>query len=67
VTYTDNTPWTRAEVKHLIRRADEGASASVIGRELGKSRSAVLGKAFRLKVRLYGVSDGRRRGSGESE
>lgn len=40
--------WTVEDTAILRRRWDEGASASVIGKELGVSRSAVLGRVFRL-------------------
>src|SRR5579871_359482 len=44
--------WNEARVALLTRRWAEGASASVIARELGGvSRSAVLGKVHRLKLR----------------
>jgi GcrA cell cycle regulator len=43
--------WNEARVALLARRWKEGASASVIAGELGGvSRSAVLGKVFRLKL-----------------
>lgn len=43
--------WNEARVALLARRWAEGASASVIALELGGvSRSAVLGKIFRLKL-----------------
>jgi GcrA cell cycle regulator len=44
--------WNESRVAQLTRRWAEGASASVIARELGGvSRSAVLGKVHRLKLR----------------
>ena len=44
--------WNEARVALLARRWAEGASASMIALELdGVSRSAVLGKIFRLKLR----------------
>jgi GcrA cell cycle regulator len=44
--------WNQSRVALLTRRWAEGASASVIARELGGvSRSAVLGKVHRLKLR----------------
>jgi len=45
------TDWNEARVAFLARRWADGASASVIALELGcVSRSAVLGKIFRLKL-----------------
>lgn len=47
-------PWTNEHVELLRKRAAEGCSASEIGSEVGVSRSAVIGKAHRLKLQLAG-------------
>lgn len=46
------TAWTEEEFDVLRRRAADGASAAEIGRELGRSRNAVLGKLHREVVPL---------------
>lgn len=44
-------PWTPEKIEELRKAWGEGKSASVIARELGiGSRSAVIGKAFRLQL-----------------
>lgn len=47
-------PWTNEHVELLRRLAAAGCSASEIGGEVGVSRSAVIGKAHRLKLQLAG-------------
>ncbi len=43
--------WTEASIAHLLRRWKEGASASVIAKEIpGASRNAIIGKAHRLRL-----------------
>lgn len=53
---TDVT-WTDARVARLKKLADDGWSAQQIADELGAlSRSAVIGKAYRLGIELRGTS-----------
>jgi len=42
--------WTAERVDWLRRRWQDGASAGVIGKEMGATRSAVLGKAHRIDL-----------------
>lgn len=42
--------WTDDETDAAIRLWKDGVSATIIGCRLGKSRNAVLGKLFRLKL-----------------
>ena len=42
--------WTDERISDLIRLWDSGHSASHIGRVLGVSKNAVIGKAHRLKL-----------------
>jgi GcrA cell cycle regulator len=44
------SPWTEIAIEELRQLWAAGASASVIARELGVTREAVLGKAFRLRL-----------------
>jgi GcrA cell cycle regulator len=56
--------WTEEAIEALRRLALEGRSASVIAQALGAaSRSAVIGKAYRIGVQLNG--DGRASARGE--
>lgn len=43
--------WTEEKIAEMHRLAEEGLSASAIGRALGCSRNAVIGKLHRVKVR----------------
>ena len=45
--------WTLKMVVTLARMWGEGASAAEIGREIGMTRNAVLGKAHRLQMPLH--------------
>lgn len=40
--------WTCKDLKKLRRLVDRGLSATSIGKELNKSKSAVIGKLYRL-------------------
>jgi GcrA cell cycle regulator len=42
--------WTEERVEILKKHLAEGLSASAIGRELGVTRNAIIGKVHRLKV-----------------
>lgn len=44
------TPWPGADIETLRQRWAEGISAREIGYEIGRSRSAVCGMAYRLKL-----------------
>ncbi len=44
------SPWTPAKVARLAELWSEGVSASVIAKELGCTRNAVIGKTTRLKI-----------------
>ena len=44
--------WTTENVEKLKAGVLDGKSASIIGAELGITRSAVLGKCWRLKMRV---------------
>ena len=45
------TLWSRERIAALLRYAREGKSATEIGREFGLTRSAVLGKLFRIRAK----------------
>lgn len=45
------TLWSRERIATLLRYAREGKSAAEIGREFGLTRSAVLGKLFRIRAK----------------
>lgn len=47
-TFVTSTAFTAEEDAHLIQRWNEGASASVIGAELGRSKNSVIGRVHRL-------------------
>lgn len=42
--------WTDEKIQELTKLWDQGLSASVIGKKLGVSKNAVVGKAHRLKL-----------------
>ena len=42
--------WTDDRIDQLRKLWDQGLSASAIGRQLGVSKNAVVGKAHRLKL-----------------
>ena len=42
--------WTQERIEELTRLWEAGQSASQIGRVLGMSKNAVIGKAHRLKL-----------------
>lgn len=42
--------WTDEKIDELAKLWDQGLSASVIGKKLGVSKNAVVGKAHRLKL-----------------
>lgn len=42
--------WTDEKIDELTKLWDQGLSASVIGKKLGVSKNAVVGKAHRLKL-----------------
>jgi GcrA cell cycle regulator len=46
-------PWTAAEQALLIKRVAEGKSVSVVAKEMGRSRSSVVGRAFRMKLKFH--------------
>ncbi len=46
----DQFQWTEDAVERLRRRWAEGVSTAAIGRELGVSKNAVIGKARRLRL-----------------
>ena len=43
--------WTEDKIKDLTRLWDSGYSASAIGKQIGMSKNAVIGKAHRLGLR----------------
>lgn len=43
--------WTDEKIAEMQRMAEQGLSASQIGRELGCSKNAVIGKLHRVKIR----------------
>lgn len=43
-------PWTTKEIAVLRRLRPAGETAEAIARRLGRSRSSVLGQAFRLGI-----------------
>lgn len=45
-----NDFWNEERINHLKRMWDEGLSSTQIGKEIGCSRNAVIGKAFRLQL-----------------
>jgi GcrA cell cycle regulator len=47
---TDIVTWTDARIDQLRKLWDQGLSASAIGKQLGVSKNAVVGKAHRLKL-----------------
>lgn len=46
-----NLNWTEERVEYLKQRTADGLTCSQIGREMGLSRNAVIGKQHRLKIR----------------
>ncbi|MGY3609906.1 MULTISPECIES: GcrA family cell cycle regulator [unclassified Bradyrhizobium] len=46
--------WTEEKISELKRLCGEGMSASQIGAQIGATRSAVIGKAYRIGVNLNG-------------
>lgn len=55
---TPDSPWTEERVEILRRLAIEGYSSSQVADELGLSRNAVIGKAYRLGIPLSGKKSG---------
>lgn len=49
--------WTPNKFQQLLDYNEEGLSASQIGRRLGCSRNAVIGKLMRKKVKLKGARE----------
>lgn len=49
------TVWTEDRQAELQRLADDGLSASEIGKKLDCSRNAVIGRAYRTDVQLQGA------------
>jgi GcrA cell cycle regulator len=47
---TDIVTWTDERIEQLRKLWDQGLSASAIGKQLGVSKNAVVGKAHRLKL-----------------
>lgn len=47
---TDIVTWTDERIDQLRKLWDQGLSASAIGKQLGVSKNAVVGKAHRLKL-----------------
>jgi len=48
----DNTPWSKESEDTLRQLVFKGYPGTAIGQVLGKSRSAVLGKMYRLGIRM---------------
>lgn len=46
--------WTADRVDRLRVLADEGLTAEIIGDRLGVGKNAVLGKCYRMGIKLYG-------------
>ena len=46
-----NAAWTKEKIAALLRYTREGKSAAEIGRKFGLTRSAVLGKLFRVRAK----------------
>ena len=46
-----NAAWTKEKIAALLRYAREGKSAAEIGKKFGLTRSAVLGKLFRIRAK----------------
>lgn len=47
---SDLVTWTEERIEQLRKLWDQGLSASAIGKQLGVSKNAVVGKAHRLKL-----------------
>ena len=54
---TNNSDWSDDKIAKLRRLWDEGLPAAEIGRRLGTTRNAVIGKAWRLELPPRRVSD----------
>ncbi len=50
-----DNPWRQEEIDVLIAKYKAGAFASAIGKELGRSRNSILGKADRMGLKRPGV------------
>lgn len=57
-----STDWTDAELLTLRRLWAEGVTTLAIGREMGRSRNSVVGKAHRLELAPRPSPIGRKRG-----
>jgi len=52
--WAESTPWTDDRVAELRERWAKGDSAGVIGKAMGLSRNAIVGKAYRLGLTTPG-------------
>jgi len=50
----NESPWTKEKIATLRLMADDGCSSIRIGKALGFSKDAVVGKAHRLHIELKG-------------